>query len=86
MYARATLLAEHGERAVRVPNEALVTEGLYSFAFVERAPGEFERRRLSFAFQTPESSWVLHGLIAGERVVVGGALLLNAELAETANP
>ena len=49
-------------------------------------PGEFERRRLGFAFQTPESSWVLHGLIAGERVVVGGALLLNAELAETANP
>ena len=83
MYARATLLAEHGERAVRVPNEALVTEGLYTFAFVERAPGEFERRKLSLAFQTPESSYVLSGLVAGERVVVGGALLLNAELAET---
>ena len=82
MYARATLLAEHGERAVRVPNEALVTEGLYSFAFVERAPGEFERRKLSLAFQTPESSYVLSGLVAGERVVVAGALLLNAELAE----
>jgi cobalt-zinc-cadmium efflux system membrane fusion protein len=82
MYARATLLAGEGERAVRVPNEALVTEGLYTFAFVERAPGEFERRRLSFAFQTPESSYVLHGLVAGERVVTGGALLLNAELAE----
>ncbi len=83
MYARATLLAEHGERAVQVPNEALVTEGLYSFAFVERASGEFERRKLSLAFQTPESSYVLSGLVAGERVVVGGALLLNAELAET---
>jgi cobalt-zinc-cadmium efflux system membrane fusion protein len=83
MYARATLLAEHGERAVRVPNEALVTAGLYTFAFVERAPGEFERRKLSLAFQTPESSYVLSGLVAGERVVVGGALLLNAELAET---
>jgi len=83
MYARATLLAEHGERAVRVPNEALVTEGLYTFAFVERAPGEFERRKLTLAFQTPESSYVLSGLVAGERVVVGGALLLNAELAET---
>jgi len=82
MYARVTLLAEAGERAVRVPNEALVTEGLYTFAFVERAPGEFERRQVTLAFQTPEWSYVLSGLVAGEHVVVAGALLLNGELAQ----
>jgi len=82
MYARVTLLAEAGEHAVRVPNDALVTEGLYTFAFVERAPGEFERRQLALAFQTPEWSYVLSGLVAGEHVVVGGALLLNGELAQ----
>jgi len=84
MYARTTLLAESGERALRVPNHALVTAGLFSFAFVERSPGVFQRRKVGLAFQDPESSYVATGLSPGERVVVAGALLLNAEFAEAA--
>jgi hypothetical protein len=67
-----------------VPNHALVTAGLFSFAFVERSPGVFQRRKVGLAFQDPESSYVATGLSPGERVVVAGALLLNAEFAEAA--
>ncbi len=39
MYARVTLLPGEDRNAVRVPNGALVTEGLQHFVFVEREPG-----------------------------------------------
>jgi len=83
MYARATLLGAEGTRAVRIPNTALVTERLNSYVFVERAPGVFERRTVTLAFQDPNASYVATGLKADERVVVAGAVLLNSELQET---
>ena len=80
MYARVTLLADEHQRAVRVPNGAIVTEGIYSHVFVERAVGVFERRRLNLRLQDRNFSYVASGLNAGERVVTSGALLLNSEL------
>lgn len=81
MYARITPLAENGHNALQVPNTALITEGLYSFVFVETAPGALEKRRVALAGQGREQSVVSAGLKAGERVVTTGALLLNSELA-----
>ncbi len=80
MYARVTLLADKTRKAVRLPNTALVTEGLYSYVFVERNPGEFERRRIALAVQDRDYSYVEAGIRAGERVVVIGSVLLNSEL------
>ena len=80
MYARVTLLADENQRALRVPNGALITEGLYSHVFVEKSPGVFEKRRVTLRLQDRDYSYVASGLSRGERVVAGGALLLNSEL------
>jgi cobalt-zinc-cadmium efflux system membrane fusion protein len=80
MFARVTLLADENVRAGRVPNSALVTEGLYSFVFVEREPGVFEKRRVKLSVQDRDFSYVEAGLSPGERIVTAGPLLLNAEL------
>jgi len=80
MYARVTLLADENQRAVRVPNSALVTDGMYSHVFVEKSTGVFEKRRLSLRLQDRNFSYVASGLAAGERVVTSGALLLNSEM------
>jgi cobalt-zinc-cadmium efflux system membrane fusion protein len=81
MYARVTLLPTDDRNAVRVPNGALVTEGLQHFVFVEREPGVLVRRKVELAQQDREYSYVSEGLARNERVVTSGALLLQSELA-----
>jgi len=81
MYARVTLLPTEDRNAVRVPNGALVTEGLQHFVFVEREPGVLVRRKVELAQQDREFSYVSAGLARNERVVTSGALLLQSELA-----
>ncbi len=80
MYARVTPLADSGAKLPRVPNSALLTIGLYSFLFVEKEPGLFERRKVTLGLQGRSETYVKHGLAGGERVVTAGALLLNSEL------
>jgi cobalt-zinc-cadmium efflux system membrane fusion protein len=81
MYARATLLADEHRTAVRVPNAALVTQGVQHFVFVEREPGVLVRRRVQLAVQDREYSYLSSGVAQDERVVTSGALLLASELA-----
>ena len=83
MYARVSLLTNEGQVAVRLPNSALVTEGLYSFVFVETQAGVFVKRRVDLSVQDREYAYVRSGLAKGERVVIGGALLLQSELASS---
>jgi cobalt-zinc-cadmium efflux system membrane fusion protein len=83
MFARATPIADEKSRLPRIPNTALVTQGLYSYIFVEKAPGVLQRRRVTLAMQGSDYSYVKEGLQAGERVVTSGALLLNSELSGT---
>jgi len=81
MYARVTLLPSEDRNAVRVPNGALVTEGLQHFVFVELEPGALVRRKVELAQQDREFSYVSGGLARNERIVTSGALLLQSELA-----
>jgi cobalt-zinc-cadmium efflux system membrane fusion protein len=81
MYARVTPLADSRAKLPRIPNSALLTVGLYSFIFVEKEPGVFERRQVTLGLQGRSESYVKQGLTGGERVVTVGALLLNSELA-----
>lgn len=83
MYARVSLLTDEGKQAIRLPNSALVTEGLYSFVFVETAPHVFTKRKVTLAVQDREYSYASAGIAKGDKVVVGGALLLQSELAST---
>jgi cobalt-zinc-cadmium efflux system membrane fusion protein len=84
MYARVTLVADDGARAVRVPNSAIVTQGLYSYVFVETAPGLFKRRRIELTVQDREYSYLSADLARDEKLVTTGALLLNSELSSAA--
>ncbi len=83
MYARVTLVADEARQAVRVPNSSLITEGLYSYVFVESGAGVYHRRRIEPIVQDREWTYLSVGVGAGERVVVTGALLLNSELSST---
>ena len=84
MFARVSFLADTNQRTVALPNGGLVTEGINTYAFVEKAPGAFEKRKVTLALRGRDVSFVESGLSAGERVVVEGALLLNAEMASHA--
>ena len=84
MYVRVAFLSDSAESAVAVPNTGLITEGVNSYAFVEKRPGVFEKRQVTLALRGRERSYVNDGLQAGERVVTEGALLLNAEMASHA--
>lgn len=80
MFARVTPIASKQGGLPRVPNTALLTQGLYSFIFIEQSPGVLQRRRVTLSTQGSQYSYVSAGLEAGERVVSSGALLLNSEL------
>lgn len=84
MFARVSFLADGERKGIRVPNAALVTEGIYAFVFVETGPGTFEKRKVGLALRGMEYSFIESGLAEGERVVVEGALLLNSEAAADA--
>jgi cobalt-zinc-cadmium efflux system membrane fusion protein len=81
MFARVTPLSEERQKHARIPNTALVSEGLSSFVFVETAPGTFEKRRIELGLQGHEESYLKSGLARGDKVVTSGALLLQSELA-----
>jgi cobalt-zinc-cadmium efflux system membrane fusion protein len=79
MFVRMAFVADGRMKAVRVQNTALFVDGLHTFAFVEKAPGTFEKRRISIALRDARYSYLERGIAAGERVVSEGALLLNSE-------
>jgi Cu(I)/Ag(I) efflux system membrane fusion protein len=78
MLARVTIITRPGEALV-IPQEALVFDTDQYFAFVEVAPGGFQRRAVSIASWKEEGFVrVLAGLQADDRVVVVQSLELNA--------
>ncbi|MEO8938711.1 MAG: efflux RND transporter periplasmic adaptor subunit [Burkholderiaceae bacterium] len=78
MFVRATLLRET-DRGVRVPNEALVNEGLYAYVWVQTGDHAYRRVRVTPVIRGVDYSFIGDGLSGGERVVTSGALLLAAE-------
>jgi cobalt-zinc-cadmium efflux system membrane fusion protein len=54
---------------------------MYSYVFVEKQAGTFEKRRVNVKVKGHDTSFVDTGLVNGERVVTEGAFLLNAEVA-----
>lgn len=78
MFVRATMLRETGS-GVRVPNEALVNDGLYSYVWLQDDEHDFRRVRVDAVVKGARYSYVDGGLTGGERVVTSGALLLAAE-------
>jgi membrane fusion protein, heavy metal efflux system len=76
MFAKATFLTPK-EIVPIVPATAVVLRNEADLVFVEIAPWTFEVRPVDIDFQQGDQVVVAHGLRAGERVVVKGAVLLN---------
>jgi len=81
MYAKVTPLNLAQQKVIRIPNSALITEGLYSYVFVESSHGHIHKRRVTLDLQGRDYATIKDGLKAGERVVTKGAILINSELA-----
>ena len=60
-----------------LPPAAIVLMGDASFVFVESAPWQFERRRVTPGAQIEGVALISEGLRPGERVVVANAVLLQ---------
>ncbi len=84
MYATVQISVEQ-KRALAIPRGALLRLGEYKVAFVENGQkdGRVEFERMPIEVDEGESSqWleVKHGLVAGQRVVVSGGILLSQKL------
>jgi cobalt-zinc-cadmium efflux system membrane fusion protein len=62
-----------------VPPAAIVQEYGQSLVFVERKPGQFERRQISPGVRVGTAVAVLSGVQAGDRVITDGAVLLKGQ-------
>jgi RND family efflux transporter MFP subunit len=67
---------ENMKPVLRVPTEAVVSDGMRSVVFVETEEGTFQRRTVVVGRQDHGMTEVLENLQEGERVVTRGALLL----------
>ncbi|MEI7430462.1 MAG: efflux RND transporter periplasmic adaptor subunit [Betaproteobacteria bacterium] len=79
MFVRAFVLQDTGN-GVCVPNSAIVNQGIYAFVYVETSPGEFLRTKVTLQTRGGDVSCISEGLQGGERIVVTGTILLDAEL------
>lgn len=84
MYAKALVSGMLGPNAIRVAISALVSDGAKSFVFVETQPGRFEKRVVVLAAQNSDFAYTTRGIEVGDQVVSTGAILLNSELAVSA--
>ncbi len=65
--------------AMVVPRDAIIDPGDGRYVFVDAGEGRFEARRIEAGATIGDVTEVLSGLREGERVVVRGAFLLDAE-------
>lgn len=80
MYANVTLNSSLGTHALLVPEEAVLDTGTRKIVFVVRGVGKFEGRDVRLGVRAAGGLWeVLDGLKTGDRVVVSGQFMLDAE-------
>lgn len=84
MFVRASVQQDSGT-GVAVPNSAIITRGIYSYVYIQTAPGEFKQHKVKLLTRGSDISYVGEGLQGSESIVTKGALLLDAELNESDN-
>jgi membrane fusion protein, heavy metal efflux system len=82
MFAEVELHVAERQHALTVPIGAVFTEDGRSYVFVEAGHARFERRAVEIESGDGPDRRVSSGLHSGDRVVVGGALLLRQEEAQ----
>jgi len=79
MFANVSVKAGKQIDAVIVPSEAIVRTGEHEQVFVQRAPGNFEPRKVVVGIDSEGEVQVLEGLKAGEIVVTSSQFLIDSE-------
>jgi cobalt-zinc-cadmium efflux system membrane fusion protein len=79
MFATVMIEAVSQRRALMVPHSALLGDRDTYYVFVERVPGQFEKRVVKIADQHKDFTEVLTGLKEAERVASKGAFYLKSE-------
>jgi cobalt-zinc-cadmium efflux system membrane fusion protein len=85
MFASIALGVGVSSPALTVPASAVFTENGHSWVYVSTKAGHFARRSIDVDQDEGTDRRVLNGLQAGDRVVIGGALLLREEEAKRAS-
>jgi cobalt-zinc-cadmium efflux system membrane fusion protein len=67
-----------GEMGVEVSSKALFMKGDDSFVFLEDAPGTYERKQVKVGIEKDNKVPIFEGISPGQKVVIEGALLLQA--------
>jgi membrane fusion protein, heavy metal efflux system len=81
MYARVTV-SSPGKKATHVPLGAVLTRADKTYVFVEDTPAHFTPRQVVVGARQEGSLQILSGLQEGERIVMHGGLLLDAEMTQ----
>lgn len=77
MFTSMSLFLPETSGALTVPAKAVFVENSHSFAYVQTAAREFQRRQIETVTSDSDRLRVISGLKAGERVVSEGVLLLR---------
>lgn len=78
MYAEGIVRTEIPD-ALAVPRTAILFPGGSAYAYVDKGGGAYERRRVTLGRQGDELWEVLRGLEEGDRVVIAGNVLMDAQ-------
>jgi RND family efflux transporter MFP subunit len=84
MYADATLELEHKDNALTVPVQAVVQDEKQHYVLVVDDQDRVRRREVELGEQTSGRTEILHGLVAKERVIIGGQA--NYQIGEVVKP
>jgi cobalt-zinc-cadmium efflux system membrane fusion protein len=83
MYVSADVVedtARMAQAGVVIPSKAIFMKGEDAYLFIERSAGQYQRQRVKIGIEQDGKVPVLEGVVAGQKVVTEGALLLQAVL------
>jgi Cu(I)/Ag(I) efflux system membrane fusion protein len=79
MYAEAEIETGHGAPVIAVPDSAVIDTGDRQLIFVDKGDGRFEPRNVELGMRGTGLIEIKQGVTEGERVVVSGNFLIDAE-------
>ena len=79
MFGQVTVQADRQVEAIVVPSEAIVRTGTQEQVFVQRAPGQYEPRKVVIGVAANGQTQIVSGLNEGEIVVMSAQFLIDSE-------
>jgi len=79
MYAAVEVQSDPGDEGIVIPLNSLFTEGESDWVFVAMDNNRYQKRPVQVGLRLKDKAVITQGLKPGERLVVGGALLLRTE-------